>query len=62
MITVEQIENMSRAEAMEPLKKVFMSKAVSSINRPLIQACEKRINKLNRENAISVACEDIDVD
>ena len=48
MITVEQIEN--------------MSKAVSSINRPLIQACEKRINKLNRENAISVACEDIDVD
>jgi len=51
---LKKIGNMSRSEAIEYLKKVHLSSITGKNRTDLIYACEDRIEKLDRDNAIAV--------
>ena len=56
-ITIESIASMSLHEAQEAHKKVFASNAPSETKKPLIEALEDRIKRLNRNDAVAVTAE-----
>ena len=54
MITIEKIHNMGIDDAVRALKSIHLSNAMDDIKKPLIIACEKRIEELGVKHSNTI--------